>query len=127
MDNHFHLLVETPEAVHGGRWEEFRDRYGDWGRDVALYLGRQRGRLKLQELARLSGGVGYTTVAEAIRRVRQQIDRDKACRQIDAVSAQLSKMKMCPQTSPCASMLMATREDRLPRRSPNSSRAKPGG
>jgi integrase len=27
----------------------------------------------------------------------------------------------------CASMLMATWEDRLPRRSPNSSRAKPGG
>jgi len=88
-------IVEAVEAVHGGRWEEFRDRYGDWGRDVALYLGRQRGRLKLQELAQLSGGVGYTAVAQAIRRVRQQIDRDKAWRRrIDAVSAELSKMKM---------------------------------
>ena len=88
-------IVEAVEAVHGGRWEEFRDRYGDWGRDAALYLGRQRGRLKLEELARLSGGVGYTAVAQAIRRVRQQIDRDKGWRRrIDAVSAELSKMKM---------------------------------
>jgi hypothetical protein len=88
-------IVEAVEAVHGGRWEEFRDSHGDWGRDAALYLGWQRGRLKLQELARLSGGVGYTAVAQAIRRVREQIDRDKAWRRrIDAVSAQLSKMKM---------------------------------
>lgn len=88
-------IVEAVEAVHGGRWEAFRDRYGDWGRDVALYLGRQRGRLKLEELARFSGGVGSTAVAQAIRRVRQQIGRDKAWRsRVDAVSAQLSKMKM---------------------------------
>jgi hypothetical protein len=88
-------IVEAVEAVHGGRWEEFRDRYGDWGREVALYLGGQRGRLKLQDLARLSGGVGYTAEAQAVGRVRQQIQRDKAWRRrIDAVSAQLSKMKM---------------------------------
>jgi REP element-mobilizing transposase RayT len=88
-------IVQAVEAVHGGRWEEFRDCYGDWGRDAALYLGRQRGRVKLQELAEVSGGVGYTAVAQAIRRVRQQIPRDKAWRdRIDAVSKQLSTMKM---------------------------------
>jgi putative transposase len=88
-------IVQAVEAVHGGRWEEFRDRHGDWGRDAAIYLGRQRGRLKLQELAELSGGVGYTAVAQAIRRVRQQIPGDKTWRsRIDAVSQQLSKMKM---------------------------------
>jgi hypothetical protein len=88
-------IVQAVEAVHGGRWEEFRDCYGDWGRDAAIYLGRQRGRVKLQELAELSGGVGYTAVAQAIRRVRQQIPRDKAWRdRIDAVSKPLSKMKM---------------------------------
>jgi len=39
--------------------------------------------------------VGYTAVAQAIRRVRQQIQGDKAWRRrIDAVSEQLSKMKM---------------------------------
>ena len=30
------------EEVKGERWEEFRDRHGDWGRDAALYLGRRR-------------------------------------------------------------------------------------
>jgi hypothetical protein len=83
-------------AVLGGaRWEEFRDNYCDWGRDAALYLGRQRGRLKLRELARMSGGVGYTAVAQAVRRVREQIDPYKGWRRrMDAVTAQLSKMKM---------------------------------
>ncbi|HOA60432.1 MAG: hypothetical protein KA191_08935 [Verrucomicrobia bacterium] len=39
--------------------------------------------------------IRYTAVAQAIRRVRRQIHRDKAWRQrIDAVSEQLSKMKM---------------------------------
>jgi hypothetical protein len=88
-------IVAAVEAVHGERWEEFRDRYGDWGRDAALCLGRQRGQLKLEEPARLSGGVGYTTVAQGVRRARQQIQRDEAWRRrIDAVCAQLSKMKM---------------------------------
>jgi putative transposase len=88
-------IVEAVEAVHGGRWEEFRDTYGDWGRDAALYLGRQRGRLKLAELARLAGGVGYTAVAQAVWRVRQQIQRDKVWRRrMESVSAELSKMKM---------------------------------
>jgi hypothetical protein len=55
--------------------------------DVALSQDRQRGLLKLQELARLTGGVGYTAEAQAVRRVRQQIQRDKAWRRrIDAVA-----------------------------------------
>jgi hypothetical protein len=33
-------IVDAVEAVHGGRWEKFRDDLGDWGRDAALYLGR---------------------------------------------------------------------------------------
>jgi hypothetical protein len=43
----------------------------------------------------LSGGVGYTAVAQTERRVRQQLDREPAWRRrIDAVIAQLSTMKM---------------------------------
>jgi hypothetical protein len=87
-------IVEAVEAVHGGRWEGFRDSYGD-GRDAALYLGRQRGRLKLRELGHLSGGIGDTAVAQAIRRVRQQIHRDRAVRnRIEAIGWQLSNLKM---------------------------------
>ena len=91
----WNYVVKAVEAVHGGRWEEFRDRYGDWGRDTALYFGRQRGRLKLQELADLAGGVGYTAVAQAVRRVQQRSAQDKAWRRrIKEISEQLSNMKM---------------------------------
>jgi hypothetical protein len=56
---------------------------------VAFYLGQQRARLKLRELARLSRGVGYTAVAKAVRR---QIQRDKAWqRRIDAISRNCQK------------------------------------
>jgi hypothetical protein len=53
------------------------------------------GRLKLEELARLVGGVGYTAVAQGVRRMRQRIERDPAWQsRIEAVCAQLSKVKM---------------------------------
>ena len=88
-------IVAAVEAVHGERWEEFRDRYGDWGRDVALYLGRRLGRLRLQELARKSGGVGYTAVAQAIGRVQRELQRHPRLRnRINDVKAHLSTMKM---------------------------------
>src|SRR2546422_10148465 len=49
MDNHFHLLVEALEGnlsvamqwlQTSLSWEEMRCRCGDWGRDLAWYLGR---------------------------------------------------------------------------------------
>ena len=33
--------VRAVEWVPGGRWETFRDRHGDGGRDMVFYLGRQ--------------------------------------------------------------------------------------
>lgn len=36
-------------------WTAFRDRYGDWGRDLALYLGRKVAGLKLAELGEAGG------------------------------------------------------------------------
>ena len=52
------LKLAAVEKEHGGRWEEFRDVHGDWGRDVALYLGRQAGRMGLRRLAENAGGLG---------------------------------------------------------------------
>jgi hypothetical protein len=50
------------------KWEGFRERRGDWGRDAALWLGRRHGRLKLAELGRLAGGMDYGAVSVALRR-----------------------------------------------------------
>ena len=35
--------VAEVEREHGEKWERFRDRYGDWGRDVPFTLGSTRG------------------------------------------------------------------------------------
>jgi hypothetical protein len=33
------MIVETAGGWQGLKWSEFRDEYGDTGRDMALYLG----------------------------------------------------------------------------------------
>ncbi len=68
----FEMIVAVVEKVKGERWEGFRDRYGDWGRDMVLHLGRRRGGLTLRELARRVGGVDYSSVAKAERRFGEQ-------------------------------------------------------
>lgn len=89
------LIVQAVEAVHGGRWEEFRDRHGGWGRDLALYVGRLRGRLRLSELGELAGGMGYTAVAQAVKRVGRAVARERVWKQrLDQVTAALSNVKM---------------------------------
>ena len=69
--------VAVVEALKGEGWEEFRERYGDWGRDLVWYLGQQVCGLRLRELAGRVGGVAYKTVATGIRRFKQQCTRDK--------------------------------------------------
>ena len=69
-------VVRAVEEVKGERWEEFRDRRGDWGRDLALWLGRSQAGLKLAALGRLAGGLDYRTVGWAVKRVSQRWPRD---------------------------------------------------
>ncbi len=119
MDNHYHLLVETPEAnlsramhwlgvsysvgfnrreqaalkrldrplgwpaiisgleaAKGERWAVFRDRYGDWGRDAVLWLGRRRGRLSLAQLGVLAGGLDYAAVGQAVSRFGRRLKNE---------------------------------------------------
>ena len=51
-------VVKVVEELKGERWEEFRDRQGDWGRDLALWLGRLETGMKLNELGNRVGGAG---------------------------------------------------------------------
>ena len=70
-------VVAAVEKVKGERWEQFRDRYGDWGRDLALYLGRRHCGMKLRELAQKVGGIDYVSVAGATRRFAELVGQDK--------------------------------------------------
>jgi hypothetical protein len=62
-------IIGVVEAVKGEKWEEFRDRHGDWGRDLVFYLGRKDWALKLRDLGAAAGGVDDIAVSMAARRI----------------------------------------------------------
>jgi REP element-mobilizing transposase RayT len=60
-------VVKAVESVKGEPWKDFVNRYGDWGRDLALWIARKRGGMTLKELGEAVGGMDYSAVSEAIR------------------------------------------------------------
>jgi hypothetical protein len=60
-------VVDAVETIKGEKWPTFVDRHKDWGRDLALYLGRKQSGLKLAELGALAGGIDYATVSNRLR------------------------------------------------------------
>jgi hypothetical protein len=85
-------IVKAVERAKGDRWREFCGRYGDWGRDAALWLGRRVGRLKLSELAELAGGIDYAAAGTAVARFGKRLEREPALkRTLERLQKQLSK------------------------------------
>lgn len=74
-------VVAAVERLKRERWSAFQDRHGDWGRDIALYLGRCRAGLRLRELA-AQVGLDYSSVQVAVRRCEQRLTTDAALRKI---------------------------------------------
>lgn len=64
-------VIAAVERVKGEPWNEFRDRHGDRGRDMVLYLGRRVCGLKLRELAEAVGLPNYGVVATNTKRYEQ--------------------------------------------------------
>jgi putative transposase len=60
-------VVRVVEGLKGEQWASFVNRYKDWGRDLALYVGRKSCGLKLAELGQRAGGIDYATVSNRIR------------------------------------------------------------
>jgi hypothetical protein len=73
-------VIAAVEKVKGQRWEEFRDRYGDEGRDLVLHLGRGACGLKLGELAVAAGMKEYSAVSIALKRYGDRVQRSKSTR-----------------------------------------------
>jgi putative transposase len=71
-------IIAVVEKEKGERWEEFRDRYGDWGRDLALYLGKKDFGIKLRELGEAAGGMDYMSVSAAVKRLERRAQNDAA-------------------------------------------------
>ncbi len=68
-------VVRAVETVKGEEWMAFRDRHGDSGRDLALYVARRHCGLTLAELGAKVGGLRYNAVAQAIRLFEQKLSR----------------------------------------------------
>ena len=84
-------IVRAVEAVKGEGWAEFRDRHGDEGRDLALYLARRYTDLTLAELGARAGGLRYAAVAQAIRSFRQKLMNGKFGAEVSAAETRLAQ------------------------------------
>ena len=70
-------VIAAVEQVKREKWDEFRDRHGDRGRDMVLYLGRRVCGMKLAELAEAVGLRNYAVVGTNARRYEQGLQRDR--------------------------------------------------
>ena len=88
-------VVAAVEALKQQPWSTFRDRYGDWGRDLALYLGRKVAGLKLSELGEAVGGVDFRSVSAAITRFERKLSRDKhLCKLLENAKARMQNAEL---------------------------------
>jgi len=74
--------IEVVEAIRGEKWEDFKDRYGDWGRDLVLHLGQKVCGMKLKALGEEVGGMDYAAVSGAVRRLEKRLSQDRHLKQI---------------------------------------------
>jgi REP element-mobilizing transposase RayT len=83
-------IVQVVERRKGEPWAQFADRYGDWGRDLGLYLARRRSGLTLRQIGGALGGLDYKAVSRAVHRFESALPRRREIRQ--AVHHCLSEM-----------------------------------
>ncbi len=76
----FERVAEAVAEWKGEPWNAFRDRHGDDGRDLALWLGRRHCGMTLPELASAVGAASAAAVGEAIRRMDRRCQADARLR-----------------------------------------------
>jgi REP element-mobilizing transposase RayT len=90
----FSEVIRCVEKVKGEKWEEFRDRHADHGRDLVLYLSRRLCGLKLDELAQRVGLKEYATVAMAVKRFESRLNQHGSAREQYQKVSHLLNVKM---------------------------------
>ena len=76
----FGQVVAVVEKLKATPWNTFRDQPKDWGRDLAVYLGRRRCGLTLRELAKAIDGPSARAVSVAARRFSRRLETDRRLR-----------------------------------------------
>jgi hypothetical protein len=70
-------IIRVVEGVRDEKWEAFRDRYGDPGRDLVLYLGRTVCGMSFRELSERVE-IEYSSAAGAVQRFSRRVAKDSA-------------------------------------------------
>ncbi|MBN2302205.1 MAG: transposase [Lentisphaerae bacterium] len=70
-------VVRIVEKEKGEKWDAFRDRHGDWGMGLVLYLARKCSGCTLREIGDWLGGVDYKTVSKTVERFGGRLQDDK--------------------------------------------------
>jgi hypothetical protein len=73
-------VVKAAEEVRGAKWEEWRERHGDWGRDAAMHVAVRHGGMGLAEVVRAVKGIRYQAAAQAVKRFAASLKKDAARR-----------------------------------------------
>ena len=76
------VIIKALETLRGEKWADLSGRHGDWARDAALWLGRRIGRLRLNELGNLAGGMDYAAVSQAARRFDGRVEKETKLREM---------------------------------------------
>ena len=71
----FAQIVQVVTTLQKRSWDDFANRRGDWGRDMALLLGRTRGGMTLRELGKATG-MNPHAVSKAVTRLAERLPRD---------------------------------------------------
>lgn len=78
----FEDVVRAVEKEKDEPWEQFRDRRGDWGRDLALVLAWRNCGITHKGIGEAAGGLRAVAVSIAIRRMANRLRSDKYLQQI---------------------------------------------
>ena len=78
----FEDVVRGMEKEKGEPWERFRDRRGDWGRDMVLVVARRKCGMTQNEIGKAAGDLRAVAVNIAIRRMVNRLLSDKYLQQI---------------------------------------------
>jgi len=89
----FAEVQRAVSAAKGMAWDSFCDKRGDWGRDVALWLGRRYCGLTLRELGQ-AVGADYQAVSKGILRIQMRLNRDHDMRiRIENIASAMSNIQ----------------------------------
>ena len=76
----FQEVVAVVERHRGERWDDFRDRRGDSGREMVWWLARRHAGMTLRELGEKAGRTDYAAVGMALKRYELKMKKDPALR-----------------------------------------------